>query len=125
MRRLILVVVVVVGCERSKEKAQRAVMDPVASRGQAQAVGRISFGKPTVKIAYETTSIFVEVSNRTETSITCTLNAIFKRGDDILMVAPGFVNDIPPRGVKTAEFGANEVPTSAYDKITLEESGCF
>src|SRR5262245_48767639 len=105
MRFLLAAMAVMSGCEKSSASRDVPILDPAPTAQDAAPItgGQpITFGKPTVNIAHGTTSVLVEVSNRTDASITCALGATFKKGDTILMLAPGVVNDLPPRGTKTA-----------------------
>lgn len=84
----------------------------------------ITFGKPTVKSSAMDTLIYVEVKNNEDSKISCSVNAVFKKGDTILGNASGAVNEIPPHGSRTATLMMLERP-KGYDTIKLEPGACF
>ncbi len=83
----------------------------------------ISFGRPSIRSQHGLRTVLVEVTNNRSASVTCTVTATFKKGDTILGVAEGVVNDLPPGGTKTADL-LTEDRITGYDSLKLEAGTC-
>lgn len=111
-------------------KLETSACFPTATKGTtASAGGRagdvLQFGKPTVKkMVGGFAQVLVEATNTTDRSLTCTVTATFKKGDEILNTADGAVNDVPVGGTKTAQLVLTG-SVEGYDSLTIEGSACF
>lgn len=84
----------------------------------AAAAAMIAFGAPAVRSDGSLTTVDVEVTNRDSTAHSFTVQAAFLKGDQLLSVASGAVNDLAAGQTKTATL-ISVGSVTGYDKVLL------
>ncbi len=84
----------------------------------SRVAGKIKFGKPKVSSEFGSTSIDVEVTNNDSAKHSFTVIATFLKGNKLVGVASGAVNDVAPKQTKTANLIA-EGKKPSYDQVLL------
>ena len=87
-------------------------------------ISKMMFGPANVKTEMGITTVLVEARNPTAESMSCTVSATFKKGDTILGVASGAVNDVPAGGKRTAQLITAD-SVKDYEDYTLNADTCF
>jgi hypothetical protein len=87
--------------------------------------GKLTFGKPAVKVQMGMTQVAVEATNVSGENLTgCTATATFKKGDTIVGTANGAVNELAVGATKTVQLVGTDNVTG-YDTVKIEASVCF
>lgn len=110
-----------------KERKAATSQPPPTAPASASASGPLTFGTPTVKRDSMGTgmTVLVEVTNRRNRQVTCTLTGAFKRADRIVTTATGMVNQLAPGATRTVELMSMDDASGADVTLRLEATTCF